>query len=354
MDCQLASALRAGNQHALASALMTADDWTRLRLRGHRALGGLMLVLAAGALTIALAYPVIPPPEPALAPPATLAALEATLDAAEAKVADLRPGANRTILWADPARKSRTPLALVYLHGFTADRQEVAPLPDRVARALGANLYYARIPGHGRSTHAMAESSLEGWQQEGEGALAIGHLLGRRVVLIGTSTGGTLVTWLAARHPDVAAAVLMSPNFAVRATGADLAAWPGGAAIVRLVSGDTREFRTHTPLHARHWTWRYSTIAIPPMMRLVKDVERLDLGAVQVPLLAFYSPNDTVVRSDVIEARFADWGATLRKLVAVETQDPNGHVLAGDALSPGTTASVAAEIVAFVRALPRR
>lgn len=346
------SAPQACHKHELASALMTAEKSTRLPLPWRPALWSLTLLLAAGALTIALAYPVIPPPEPALSSPATLAALEGTLAAAEATVADLRPGANRMVLWADPARKARTPMALVYLHGFAADRQEVAPLPDRVARALGANLYYARIPGHGRSTYAMAESSLEGWRQEGESALAIGHLLGRRVVLIGTSTGGTLVTWLAARHPDVAAAVLMSPNFAVRAAGADLATWPGGPAIVRLASGGTREFKTHTPLHAQHWTWRYSTIAIPPMMRLVKDVERLDLGALQVPLLVFYSPNDTVVRSDVIEARFADWGATLRKLVPVETQDPNGHVLAGDALSPGTTDSVAAEIVAFVRALP--
>lgn len=349
-----ASALQACHKHELASAPMTAEESTRLPLPWRRALLSLTLLLAAVALTVALVYPVIPPPEPALSPPATLAALEETLAAAEATVVDLRPGTNRTVLWADPARKARTPMALVYLHGFAADRQEVVPPPDRVATALGANLYYARIPGHGRSTHAMAESSLEGWRQEGESALAIGHLLGERVVLLGTSTGGTLVTWLAARHPDVAAAVLMSPNFAVRAGGADLAAWPGGQAIARLASGDTREFKTHTPLHGRHWTWRYSTIAIPPMMRLVKPVERLDLGAVRVPLLALYSPKDTVVRSDAIERRFADWGAMRRKLVVVETQDPSRRVLAGDALSPGTTDSVAAEIVAFLRALPPR
>jgi alpha-beta hydrolase superfamily lysophospholipase len=332
---------------------MNARKSIRSRLPWRRMLAGVLVVLAAGAVVLVLVHPSIPRPESAMAPPATLDTLEPMLAAAESRVSDLRPDANRTIIWADTEHKARTAITLVYLHGFAADRNEVAPVADRVASALGANLYYARIPGHGRTTDAMAESSLEGWQQEGESALAIGSLLGERVVLMGTSTGGTLVTWLAAHHPNIAAAVLISPNFGVRATGAHLAAWPGGAAIVRLVAGDTGEFKTHTTLHAKHWTWRYSTIAIPPMMHLVKQVGQLDLKAMQVPVLVLYSKKDTIVRPEVIEQRFEAWGARPRKLVSVDTQDPNHHVLAGDALSPGTTDAVAAEIAAFVRALPR-
>lgn len=318
----------------------------------RKALGGLLVASAAGILAVALATPAVPVPEPVFAAPASLDGIDAALAAAEARVPGLRPGDDRRVVWANSARSMRAPLALVYLHGFTASRQEIAPVADRVAEALGANLYYARVPGHGRSADAMAEATLESWQQEGENALAIGRLLGKRVVLVGTSTGGTLATWLAARHPDVAAVVLVSPNFGVQAAGAALAALPGGQGLVRLVEGNYREYTTYGDLHSLHWTARYSTMAIPPMMRLVKAVEETDLAAVRVPVLAFYSPRDAVVRPEAIERRLAAWGSATKRLVRVDSEDPYGHVLAGDALSPGTTGQVVGDVVAFLKALP--
>jgi pimeloyl-ACP methyl ester carboxylesterase len=327
----------------------TPPRWRQVR----RTLTALAAIGAAALLGLRAATPEVPPPEPAFVPPPSLAVLEARLAATEARFADLRTDAARTVVWADPVRRHRTPVALVYLHGFSASRQEIAPAAERAAAALGANLYYARIPGHGRSSDAMAESSLPGWQAEGESAVAVGRLLGEQVVLIGTSTGGTLVTWLAARYPDLAGAVLVSPNFGVREVAAPLAALPGGQALVRLVVGPYRQFRTHSALHARHWTWRYSTMAIPPMMQLVRASANLDLGAIRVPLLAFYSPTDTVVRPDAIEAAVGRWGTDRKRLLAIATDDPSRHILAGDALSPATTSTVVAGIVAFVRGLPR-
>ncbi len=324
--------------------ILSAERW-------RKALAATLAAVTAAVLVVALATPALPVPEPVFAAPATLAGIDEALAAAEAKVPDLRPGSDRRIAWADPARKARTPTSLVYLHGFTATRQEVSPVAERAAAALGANLYFARVPGHGRTAEAMAEATLESWQMEGENALAIGRLLGDRVVLMGTSTGGTLATWLAAQHADVAAVVLVSPNYGVQAAGADLAALPGGQGLVRLAQGSYREYATHGPLHAAHWTARYSTMAIPPMMRLVKAVDAIDPASMQVPVLAFYSPRDTVVRPEAIEQRFARWGTSMKRLVAVETQDPDRHVLAGDALSPGTSAQVTTAIVEFTGAL---
>jgi pimeloyl-ACP methyl ester carboxylesterase len=323
-----------------------------VRRRAWRILLALAAVGAAALLALGAATPELPPPEPAFEAPASLRLLEQRLTATEARFADLRADAARTVVWADPVGRRRTSLALVYLHGFSASRQEVSPVAELAAAALGANLYFARIPGHGRTSDAMAESSLRGWQAEGESAVAVGRLLGDRVVLIGTSTGGTLVTWLAARHADLAGAVLISPNFGVREAAAPLAALPGGHALVRLFVGPYREFRTHSTLHARHWTWRYSTIAIPPMMQLVQESARLDLGAIQVPLLALYSPADTVVRPEAIEAAVRRWGSPRKRLAPIATDDPSGHVLAGDALSPATTPAVVAAIIDFVRGLP--
>ena len=59
----------------------------------------------------------------------------------EARHDDLVPGTEKTVVWADSTSRSSTPLSLVYLHGFSATRQEVYPLAEELARSLGANLF---------------------------------------------------------------------------------------------------------------------------------------------------------------------------------------------------------------------
>jgi alpha-beta hydrolase superfamily lysophospholipase len=291
---------------------------------------------------------------PARALPSELSGLEPFLAQAESRYSDIRPDSEKHVVWADASRKQRTRYSVVYVHGFSASRQEVAPLCDIVARQLGANLYYARLPGHGRSEDAMAEGALEDYLEDGEQAVAIGHLLGERVILMGTSTGATLATWLAAHDESgrIAALVLISPNFAMQQGGAGLLLWPGGMWLGRLVIGDYRSFATHTELHALHWTERYPIEALRPMLQLVREVERLNVSALEQPLLVLYSPEDRVVKPAAITKRFAQWGAKNKRLIALSSEDPDRHVLAGAALSPGTTQAVADTIVGFLRGLP--
>ena len=85
-------------------------------------------------------------------------------------------------------------------------------------------------------------------------------------------------------------------------------------------------------------------------MRLVDFVggrlpERIDQR-----LLVFYSRNDSVVSPDVITHAYDAVDAPDKALIDVTaSSDPSHHVLAGDILSPGTTADIAAQIVAFIR-----
>ena len=72
------------------------------------------------------------------------AALPRTPDQVEAYLAErerrepgITPGTERAVAWAVGV-PARTPLALVYLHGYSATRQEVFPLAERVAASLGA------------------------------------------------------------------------------------------------------------------------------------------------------------------------------------------------------------------------
>ena len=156
---------------------------------------------------------------------------DAYLAREEAKVHNIRPGLQKEIVWADPKTKAKTPLAIVYIHGFSASKGEVRPLPDSVAAALGANLFYTRLTGHGQDSAAMADGSVNAWINDYAEAIAIGRAIGDKVVVIGTSTGASLATFAVSRpelSQDVATIVAISPNYGLQAAGSDLLTLPWG------------------------------------------------------------------------------------------------------------------------------
>ncbi len=290
------------------------------------------------------------PVEPAGVPVSLPVELDAYLQQAESSFDDIVPGAEKVIYWADSSRQ-RTPRSIVYLHGFSASRQETAPLSDSLARRWGANLYYARLTGHGRSDDAMGDADVNDWLYDAREALEIGRRIGERVVLVGTSTGGTLATWLAARadSDDLEALVLLSPNFWPKADGIEMLLWPYGAFLGRIAEGEYVEWEPTNEGHARYWTNRYPIEAAVEMMRLVNYVNTLDLSTMSVPTLVIYSPEDRVVEPEYVISTFEEIGSPRKLLVAVdEVEADNNHVLAGDVLSPGDTERIAAYIQEFV------
>ena len=288
-----------------------------------------------------------PPVQPALP-----ADLDAYLAQSEARFSDLVPGTQKQIIWAYADRR-QTELALVYLHGFSASRQETAPLSEDLARQLGANLFVTRLSGHGRSPQAMAEPSVRDWLQDAQEALAIARRLGKRVIVLGVSTGGTLGTWLASRQSDLAALVLVSPNFAPRDPMATLLTWPWAQQLLPRVLPAEHVWKPRNPEQARYWNHHYPTQALFPMMALVKHVNELPLQDIRVPTLMIYSPNDQVVSAEAAEAAFARLGSPHKQRIArQDSQDPSHHVLAGRILAPNDTASIQAQIAAFIQQLP--
>ena len=96
----------------------------------------------------------------------------------EAEAAPL-PGTEALVAWAgEPGHQ--TDVALVYLHGFSASRQEIAPVIERVAEARGANVFFTRLTGHGLDGAGLAAASLDDWLTDSRRALEIGARLGRR------------------------------------------------------------------------------------------------------------------------------------------------------------------------------
>ena len=100
---------------------------------------------------------------------------------------DIVPGTEAQIIWAGE-EGAQTDIVVLYVHGFSATSEEIRPVPDRVAEGLGANLIFARLPGHGRTGAAMAEPRAGDWLDEVEVMLRLARGIGDRVVVIGTST----------------------------------------------------------------------------------------------------------------------------------------------------------------------
>ncbi len=123
--------------------------------------------------------------------------IDGYLKAKEGRYPDIVPGAEKLIVWNDAQEKKPTAYAVVYLPGYSATRQETAPLTELVARAIGANVFLARLAGHGRGADAMGEAETHDWLNDGVEAVEIGHRIGEKVILIGSSTGATLAIWLA-------------------------------------------------------------------------------------------------------------------------------------------------------------
>lgn len=265
----------------------------------------------------------------------------------------LVPETGKRIRWYRENRNSKTPYSIVYLHGFSATRQEIAPVGEMVADALGANLFETRLAGHGQLQHALENVRAEDWLDDAAEALAIGALIGDRVILMGTSTGATLALAMAG-HPSFEAVntiVLMSPNFAVQDTKAEFLTWPGGPQLAYIVAGKTRSWTAQNELQERFWSTTYPMDAAIEMMRLVKYVRGGLPMRLEQSVLTIYSPADTVVDVDWIIRGVEQLDSPRKQLVELPgSNDANNHVLAGDIMAPENNLTVTKTIVDFILA----
>ena len=225
----------------------------------------------------------------------------------------------------------RTEWAVVVLHGFSATRQETAPLGELVAAELGANLFEARLSGHGHAENPMAGVRAEHWLADTAHALARGAELGDKLVVIGTSTGATLAAAMLDQPiaDAIDTVVMISPNFAPQGAAARWLTRPAGPLLGWLVEGPTRCWEPYNELQARFWSTCYPTTTLVEVMRLVDFVggrlpERIDQR-----LLVFYSRNDSVVSPDVITHAYDAVDAPDKALIDVTASSDPSHQFGG-------------------------
>jgi len=274
----------------------------------------------------------------------------------EAQYSNIVPGTEKSIVWANTSKKQKTKYAIVFIHGFSATRQEIAPVCDVLAEKIEANLFYTRLRGHGRDVEAMSSATANEWMNDIVEALAIAKRLGEKVIFIGNSTGATLAVW-AAMHANlrdgIYGLVLISPNFYPANPIVGVMRLPWGLQIGRAIIGDYREWEPRNALEEKYWTYRYRIEVFYSMMGLVDIVDHLDLSEMKIPVLVIHSDRDQVISVEKLKERYQEIGSKIKRRVTVNnTQDEWGHILAGDVLSPKTTGIVVTQIMDFFKLNP--
>ena len=165
----------------------------------------------------------------------------------------------------------KTEYSIVYLHGFSGSSQDGAPVHEMVARELGFNLYLPRLYAHGLDDEEpllnyTGEKSLDSARE----AIAIGKILGKKIILMGTSTGCSLALNLA-NDSKIAALVMYAPNIKVNHPLAFVATLPWGLQILRLIKwGKYHYIDDMTTEKMKYWTHKYRLEAVVQMQKLIE------------------------------------------------------------------------------------
>ena len=271
-----------------------------------------------------LALPVIP---------STAVELENYIRNNEAKH-KLKPDNEARIIWMHDSLKEKTAYSVVYLHGFTASQEEGDPIHYQFAQKYGCNLFLSRLDAHGiDTTDPLANYSvLEAWNSAKE-AYAIGKQLGNKVILISTSTGGTLALKLAAEFPDIAGLILLSPNIAINDPNAWLLNNHWGLQIAQLVTGKQREAEDTTAIYAQYWNKRYSTRSLVQLEELIETtMKESTFKKVTEPVLLLYyykdeEHQDQVVKVSAMKRMFNQLGTPEKSKRQVAIPNAGDHVI---------------------------
>ena len=267
--------------------------------------------------------------------PAEPTALEDYIRSKEA-AHKVKPDNEARIVWANDSTKAKTPYVIVYLHGFSASQEEGNPVHRNIAKQFGCNMYLARLSEHGiDTTDALVNMTATSLWESAKEAYAIGKQLGEKVILMGTSTGGTVALELASNFDDVAGLVLYSPNIAINNPSAFLTNNPWGLQIARKVMGGKENvLKDRTDTYKKYWNHQYRLEAVVELQELLETTMiPSHFTKIKCPLLTLYyfkdeKNQDPVVKVSAMKEMFEAAGtpANLKRMIPIP--EAGNHVLA--------------------------
>jgi pimeloyl-ACP methyl ester carboxylesterase len=270
---------------------------------------------------------------------------------------DIRPDNEARIVWANDSLKNKTNWCVLYLHGFSACWYEGYPVHTNLGKEIGANIYLSRLHDHGiDKKDALIDMQPGKLYESAKEALLIARALGDSIIIVSTSTGGTLSLQLAADFPEmVEMLVLLSPNVAINDPAAFLLGAPWGLQIARL-SGGGSKFRDLGPapeIEEKYWYQQYRWEATVYLKHLVDiTMNKKTFQRVSQPVfLGYYYKNkaeqDPVVRVDAMLDMFEQLGTSKEDKKKVAFPNAGRHVIGCQSTS-NSYKKVNKQIIKFV------
>jgi esterase/lipase len=149
----------------------------------------------------------------------------------------------------------------------------------------------------------MINFTPDGYWESAKQALQIGKQLGEKVILMSTSTGGTLALKLAAEYPnDVYALIMMSPNVAIHDGRSFLLNNHWGLQIAQTLTGsDFVTASDSSPIYKQYWYWRYPLQAATQLQELLETtMTKQTFEKVKQPVLMLYYYKDETHQDSVV------------------------------------------------------
>lgn len=260
----------------------------------------------------------------------------------DVQTANVKPDNESVIIWAHDSIV-RTPYVFLYLHGFSSSRNEGDPFHTELAAQFGANLYLPRLHPHGLdTTECLVNYTAGGQWEEAREALQIARALGDTIIVVGTSTGGTLGLMLAAEYPEhIHSLLLLSPNIAIHSYAAFLLNNPWGLEIARKIQGSN--YRHVQPLnddYPKYWDTLYRLEAVVELQHLVEyGMTEKTFNRIACPVWTgvYYADSehqDPVVRVAAVRHMMKNLSTPNHLRVLQEFEQPNHHVLGSKFISP--------------------
>lgn len=290
-------------------------------------------------LTLILIYWMGPKPKPPLYSkdlpdiPDSAQQLEDYIKANES-LHKIKPGNEARIVWQNDSLKEKTEYSVVYLHGFSASNKEGDPVHINFAKKFGCNLFLSRLAEHGiDTTEPLLNFTADKEWNSAKEAYEIGRKLGKKVILLSTSTGGTVALKLAADYPDIAGLIMLSPNIEINDPNAWLLNNPWGLQIAHLVKGTYSISSDTTAIYKQYWNSKYRMEATVELEELLETtMKQSTFQKVKQPVLLMYyykdeEHQDDVVKVSAMQRMFRELGTPADKKMEMAIPNAGDHVL---------------------------
>lgn len=255
------------------------------------------------------------------------------IDQREASVENLKPENEATIFWVNDSVMT-TEYSVVYLHGLSASRMEGNPVHYEFAKRYGMNMYLPRLQSHGIETpDALGDLTPENYLESAKEAIAIGKAIGRKVIVMCCSTGGTLAFYLAAHDPEIKALIAYSPNIDIYDQNSHFLTQPWGLQLVRLAFGGKNRSYEAPEEFKKYWQTSYRLEGLQTTRLLIDETMTAEtFNKIEQPVFVgcYYKDEahqDMIVSVEAMRQMMLKLGTPENQKRLVEFPNVEAHVI---------------------------